>query len=205
MAKAQNDLPTITGPRNRRGFLGALLGLSAGAGAGVLLPLKGGVVAVSAEAAAAVPAEAVAMPFSSECLELRALRRGLREIHDRPHSAARGAQYYAASCDYQKRVIETMVGRQRRAWNDLVELAECAWHYLDKEEVRSEDGYFVGYTGRLARDAGVHGVGGFKRVPCAKTAVLAELVDAILDIGQGERMDPKMTEAHIVARKVSGF
>jgi hypothetical protein len=42
-------------------------------------------------------------------------------------------------------------------------------------------------------------------VPCAKSAVLAELVDAILDIGQGEQLDPKMTERHIVTRKAAGF
>jgi hypothetical protein len=100
----------------------------------------------------------------------------LREIHDRPHTQERSHQYYAASCDYQKRVIETMVGRQRRSWFDLVELAECAWYYIDKEEVRDENDCFVGYTGRLARDAGRQGIGGFKRVPCAKSAVLAELL-----------------------------
>ena len=190
MAKADKALPTITGPRNRRGFLGALLGLTAGAGAGVLLPLKGGVVAVSAEAAAAVPAEAVAMPFSADCLELRAIRRKLLEIHEAPHTQDRGHQFYNASVSYQKRVIETMVDRPRRSWSELVELAECAWHYLPKEEVHDASGNFLGYTGRLARGRTVHGKPGTQ--PCSHTAVLAELVDAIMDLGDGERLDPKM-------------
>ena len=190
MAKADKALSSIASPRNRRGFLGALLGIGAGAGAGLLLPLKGGAVSVSAEAAAAVPAEAVAMPFSPDCLELRALRRKMMEIHESPQTQERGHQFYNASVSYQKRVIQTMVDRPRRSWSELVELAECAWHYLPKEEVHDESGNFLGYTGRLARERTVHGKPGTQ--PCSHTAVIAELVDAIMDLGHGERLDPKM-------------
>lgn len=192
--------------RNRRGFLGALLGLSAGAGAGVLLPLKGGVVAVSAEAAAAVPAEAVAMPFSSECLELRSWRRKMLDIHNEPQTQERGKRFYNASVSYQQRVLDTMIGRPRRNWAELIELAECAWQYMPKEEVHDERGCFVGYTGRLARDIagpnrGANGI--YERKPCSHTAVLAELVETILDLGNGERLDPKMSQRHIMTRSAA--
>ncbi len=96
---------------------------------------------------------------------------------------------------FKQRVLETMVGRPRRSWAELVELAECAWQYLPKEEVHDERG---GYTGRLARERSIHGKP--RTQSCSHTAVLAELVEAIMDFGNGEKTDPKMSPRQMLTR-----
>jgi hypothetical protein len=172
----------------RRHFLGTL-GKALGA-SGLLLPFAGkGALALPADLgkAAQLPVTAAPMPFSTECLELRQMRRQLldcrlRQSQDRqPHDDYH--RDWHAVMDRYGATTAVLAGRPATSWGHVVELAEIAWHFAPKEEIINADGCSV-YTGRIATRPHLA-----KGEDCWRMRANAALIEAVLALGGGERFD----------------
>ena len=154
---------------------------------GLLLPWGGKhALAVSdPDAAAALPVCEEPLPISDKGQAMRQLRRQLAEVHARPHSQARSAEWFHLMLAYTEGAT-ALADRPVRSWIDCVELAEVAWHLSPKAQ-RASDGEWLPHL-----RAGVHGttVGFFHAAPSAERASAA-LVEAVMTLGAGERLDPR--------------
>jgi hypothetical protein len=157
---------------DRRMFLRSALA-SAG---GLLLPLRGSGAFALDLSHPKVPVASVGIPRSAEGLELSRLRAVLAEIHDRPNSDARTESWRQTMHAYRA-IIDQICARPVYSWNDCIDLAEVGWHISDKEPDPN---------GRL------------RLVPCRQTEAndtftraRHALFEAVLTLGQGERVDPK--------------
>jgi hypothetical protein len=157
---------------NRRQFLGTL-GKALGAG-GLLLPWAGkGALALPADlgTAARLPVTATALPFSSELLQLREVRRGLRRCWLHQHNYPGTSEYSTAWRDLMQDrhtpLAERIAQRSPATWTDVVELAEVCWEHVAHRRSLRADG--------IAPWLHPH------------EAASEALVDAVLTLGGGER------------------
>ncbi len=162
---------------SRRQFLGTL-GKALGAG-GLLLPWAGkGALALPADLgkAAQLPVTAAPMPFSSECLQLRQIRRELRACyegqHDYPSIDAYGMAWRDLMRNHYHPLVEQVVARPPATWTHIVELAEISWQHI-------------------AHKRGLRELPGGQRIaPSDPMDPTEALVEAVLSIGGGERFSP---------------
>ena len=175
----------------RRQFFGTL-GKALGAG-GLLLPWGGkGALALPTDLgkAAQLPVTAAPMPFSTECLELRQLRRQLLDCRLRQSQDRQPLDDYQRDwrtvMDHYGATAGVLSRRPATSWGHVVELAEIAWHFAPKEEIADSDGCLV-YTGRLAGKPRFT-----KGEDCWRMRANAALIEAVLNLGGGERFDQDM-------------
>jgi hypothetical protein len=173
----------------RRAFL-CTLGKTLGAG-GLLLPWSGkGALALPSDLgkAASLPVTAAPLPFSAECLQLRDIKRTLAALPAncdlyRGFPGAKAPWYDTMSNEYHP-VYARLTRRPVRSWTDCVELAEAIWAFYEKDH---RDGYCVGpLTTKLSVDPRHMHIGYYQR-----EAIVA-LVEGVLDLGGGERLDPRL-------------
>jgi hypothetical protein len=163
---------------NRRQFLGTLGRI---VGGGLLLPVagKGALSFADAAKAAELPVAVSPLPFSAECLALRSLKRDMlatRLAGDRndERGATVRAEHYLRYLS-----LSDAIAARPPTWTNAVELAEIAWHWAPKRQLRDlgDDGPSPWTT--TLRDAGNPTRGGAS----------AALIEAVLTLGGGERFD----------------
>lgn len=155
-------------------------------GAGVLLPWSG-TKALTIVDAGAVTAAIAPMPFSEECLRLRAIKREFVAVPSHPHSMLH-ARWWELNDAYQAS-LDTLLARPATSWGHCVELAEVAWHYSPK--IWEQD---CRLTRRLVGSDGIrrNEAAGYAAQNSIGMRVVPALIESVLSMGSGERYDPKI-------------
>lgn len=186
---------------DRRAFLRGGLRAALATGGGLLLPWQGGGALALPDLAetARVPVSLGPLPVIPECLELRRIKEKLLERHLMRDKGGidESQRIWRSLHEEHERVAHSLYSKRVTSWSEVVAMAEIAWCYMPKEENR----YFYGegYTGRLAKGypkdqpRAVSWVWGVAAQDCAIRAN-ANLIEAVLSLGGGERFDPKMGE-----------
>jgi hypothetical protein len=178
---------------DRRSFLRG--GLRTTLGLGLVLPWQGGGALALPDIGSALSAEAVSLPVSAECLDLRQIKRELASTHlaQTTLSYDERNRRWTHLWGRHHAVAQVLYDRPVRNWSQVSELAEVAWFHAQKEEEELGDPSwrYYSYTGRLARTTGDSCWRSWSSSSSA-TASYAALIEGVLTLTGGERYDPRL-------------